>query len=87
MNLDNAIRKVPNFPKPGILFYDVTSIFTNAKVFQYVLERMEEIYANSDIDGIIAVESRGFVLGSPFALKDLYPLSLQEKKVNSLVKP
>ena len=80
MNLDNAIRKIPDFPKPGILFYDVTSIFTNPKAFQYVLDRMEEIYANSDIDGIIAIESRGFLLGSPFALKRSIPLVLARKK-------
>ena len=80
MNLDNAIRKVPDFPKPGILFYDVTSIFTDSKAFRYVLERMEEIYANSNIDGIIAIESRGFLLGSPFALKRSIPLVLARKK-------
>ncbi|MFH1837448.1 MAG: adenine phosphoribosyltransferase [Candidatus Omnitrophota bacterium] len=80
MNLDNVIRKVPNFPKPGILFYDVTSIFTNPEALQFVINRMEELYKNTEIDGIIAIESRGFILGSPFALKRALPLVLARKK-------
>ncbi|MBU1656675.1 MAG: adenine phosphoribosyltransferase, partial [Candidatus Omnitrophica bacterium] len=59
---------------------DITSIFTNPKAFQYVLSRMEEIYEDSDIDGIVAIESRGFLLGSPFALARSIPLVLARKK-------
>jgi len=44
MDLDKAIRKVPDFPNPGILFYDVTSIFTNPQAFNFVIGRMEELY-------------------------------------------
>lgn len=80
MNLDNVIRKVPDFPKPGILFYDVTSIFTNPSAFQYVLNEMKNIYKDTEIDGVIAIESRGFVLGAPFALKRSLPLVLARKK-------
>lgn len=80
MNLDNAIRKIPDFPKPGILFYDITSVFTNPEAFKYVLEEMETIYENTEIDGVIAIESRGFLLGSPFALKRSLPLVLARKK-------
>ncbi|MFH1847206.1 MAG: adenine phosphoribosyltransferase [Candidatus Omnitrophota bacterium] len=80
MDLDTAIRKVPNFPKPGILFYDVTSIFTNPEAFRFVLDKMDEIYKNTAIDGIIAIESRGFIVGAPFALKRNLPLVLARKK-------
>jgi len=80
MNLDNVIRKVPDFPKPGILFYDVTSIFTSPKAFAYVLEKMCDIYKNTEIDGVVAIESRGFLLGAPFALKRSLPLVLARKK-------
>jgi adenine phosphoribosyltransferase len=80
MNLDDVIRKVPDFPKQGILFYDVTSIFINPKAFAYVVESMTAIYAGKPVDGIIAIESRGFLLGSCFALKRKVPLVLARKK-------
>jgi len=80
MDLDNVIRKVPDFPKPGILFYDVTSIFTDPKAFQFVLDEMDTYYKNVSIDGVIAIESRGFLLGAPFALKRSLPLVLARKK-------
>lgn len=79
MDLDKAIRKVPDFPKPGILFYDVTSIFTNPEAFQYVVDKMDETYKDAEVDGVIAIESRGFLLGAPFALKRSLPLVLARK--------
>jgi adenine phosphoribosyltransferase len=80
MDLDKAIRKVPDFPKPGILFYDVTSIFTNAEAFKYVVDTMIESYSTQKVDGIIAIESRGFLLGACFAYKKGLPLVLARKK-------
>ncbi len=80
MDLDQAIRKVPDFPKPGILFYDVTSIFTNPEAFKYTMDKMDELYKDTPIDGIIAIESRGFLVGSPFALNRSIPLVLARKK-------
>ena len=80
MNLDEAIRKVPDFPKPGILFYDVTSIFTNPKAFKHVVEQMLALYKNTAVSGVIAIESRGFLLGSCFALDRGLPLVLARKK-------
>ena len=79
MDLDKVIRKIPNFPKPGILFYDITSIFINPEAFQYVLDKMDELYKDTEIDGVIAIESRGFLLGAPFALKRSIPLVLARK--------
>lgn len=79
MDLDKVIRKIPGFPKPGILFYDVTSIFTDPEAFQFVLDEMDRIYKNAEIDGVIAIESRGFILGAPFALKRSVPLVLARK--------
>jgi len=80
MNIDTAIRKVPDFPKPGILFYDVTSIFTNPEAYAYVVKRMMDLYADMPVDGIIAIESRGFLLGSYFAVNRGIPLVLARKK-------
>ncbi|NLE00178.1 MAG: adenine phosphoribosyltransferase [Fibrobacter sp.] len=80
MNLDEVIRKVPDFPKPGILFYDITSIFTNPEAFRYVVDAMIESYKDEKIDGIISIESRGFLLGACFAYNKGLPLVLARKK-------
>jgi len=80
MNLDDAIRKVPDFPKPGVLFYDITSIFTNPAAYKFVVDAMLEHYQNQDVDGVIAIESRGFLLGSCFAVSRSVPLVLARKK-------
>jgi len=80
MDLDSAIRKVPDFPKPGILFYDVTSIFTNPAAYRFVVDSMLDCYKNQQVDGVIAIESRGFLLGSCFAVDRGVPLVLARKK-------
>jgi adenine phosphoribosyltransferase len=80
MDLDKVIRKVKDFPKPGILFYDITSIFTDPPAFRYVVDRMLEIYRKEHINGVIAIESRGFLVGSCFALERKLPLVLARKK-------
>ncbi len=80
MNLDSVIRKVPDFPKPGILFYDITSIFTNPEAFRYCVSRMIERYGNPAVEGVVAIESRGFLLGACYAEKVGVPLVLARKK-------
>jgi adenine phosphoribosyltransferase len=80
MDLDKAIRKVKDFPKPGILFYDITSIFTNPLAYRHVIDRMLDMYRDEKIDGVIAIESRGFLIGSCFALERKLPLVLARKK-------
>lgn len=80
MDLDKVIRKVKDFPKPGILFYDVTSIFTDPQAFRFVINQMLDSYLKEKIDGVIAIEARGFLLGSCFALERKLPLVLARKK-------
>jgi adenine phosphoribosyltransferase len=80
MNLDTVIRKVPDFPKPGVLFYDVTSIFADPGAYAWVVEEMLRRYRDAAIDGVIAIESRGFLIGAPFALSRRLPLVLARKK-------
>ena len=80
MDLDKAIRKVKDFPKPGILFYDITSIFTDPEAYRFVINRMLETHPGGDIDGVIAIESRGFLIASCFALERKLPLVLARKK-------
>jgi len=80
MDLDSVIRKVPDFPKPGILFYDITSLFTAPAAFAFVIDEMVKHYASVKIDGVIAIESRGFLPAAPFAVKKGLPLVLARKK-------
>lgn len=80
MDIDSVIRKVPDFPKPGILFYDITSIFTSPEAFSYVVEQMIGTYSDIPVDGVVAIESRGFLLGAAYALAKKVPLVLARKK-------
>jgi len=66
-NLDEAIRKVPDFPKPGILFYDITGILQTPRAFKYCIDSMVEKYGDSRIDAVAAVEARGFLFAAPLA--------------------
>ena len=79
-NLDDAIRKVPDFPKPGILFYDITSVLANPDAFAYCVDSMMRLYRNEKIDAVAAIESRGFVFAAPFCYKMGLPLLLVRKK-------
>ena len=79
-NLDEVIRKVPGFPKPGVLFYDITSVLMNSEAFSYCIDSMIDYYRNSKIDAIAAVEARGFLFAAPFAEKMGLPIILVRKK-------
>jgi len=78
--LDKAIRRVPDFPKPGILFYDITGVLTDPLAFKFCLDKMVELYKDAKIDAIAAVESRGFLFAAPLAEKLKLPLVLIRKK-------
>ena len=80
LNLDDFIRKIPDFPKPGILFYDITGILASPKAFQYCIDYMVELYQDMDINAVAAIEARGFVFAAPFALRMDIPLILIRKK-------
>jgi adenine phosphoribosyltransferase len=62
-----AIRDVPDFPKPGILFRDITPILNNASLFSEVIEGLSSRYRSMRIDKVAAMESRGFIFGAPLA--------------------
>ena len=79
-DLDGAIRKVPDFPKPGILFYDITSILVNPEAFRFCIDAMVERYGNEKLAGVVAIESRGFIFAAPFCEKLGIPLLLARKK-------
>jgi len=67
MNYKSLIREVPDFPKPGILFYDITPLLKNPPVFQNILESLANKYHEAGIQKIVGIESRGFIFGSPLA--------------------
>ena len=66
-DVKNAIRTVPDYPKPGILFYDITTILQDPKHLRTVVDRLVERYAPMDISKILAMESRGFIYAAPLA--------------------
>ena len=74
-----AIRDIPDFPKPGILFKDITTLLANAPLFQQTLDLLTERVRTHGADGIVAIESRGFLLGAPLAARLGLPLQLARK--------
>ena len=64
----SLIRDIPDFPKSGILFKDITPVLGNAEAFQEVIDRLTEYAAGLAPDVIAGIESRGFLLGAPVAL-------------------
>jgi adenine phosphoribosyltransferase len=80
LNLDDYIRKVPDFPKKGVLFYDITSILAQPKAFGYCIDSMVELYKDRKIDAVAAIEARGFLFAAPFAVRAGIPLLLIRKK-------
>ena len=79
-DLDKFIRKIPDFPKKGILFYDLTSILAQPEAFQYCIECMVDIYDDKAIDAVACIEARGFLFASPFAVRVGIPLIPIRKK-------
>ena len=79
-NLDKAIRKVEGFPKEGIVFYDITSILSNPAAFKFCISEMVNMYKDIEIDGIVAVEARGFLFAAPVAERLGIPLILARKR-------
>ncbi|MDR2448189.1 MAG: adenine phosphoribosyltransferase [Treponema sp.] len=79
-NLDRYIGKVPDFPKPGVLFYDITTILTSPEAFDHCFDSMVEIYEDQSIEAVAAIEARGFLFAAPFADRMGIPLVLIRKK-------
>src|SRR6186713_152319 len=77
MDLKQFIRDIPDFPKPGILFKDITPLLANPVAFQHAVDLLAVHYDDQPIDAIAAVEARGFLFAAPLALllhKPLIPL-------------
>ena len=80
MDLKKYIRSIPDYPKKGILFRDITTLIKDAKAFKYTNDRIIEIAKKIDLDKIAAIESRGFVFASAVSYLLKKPLILLRKK-------
>jgi adenine phosphoribosyltransferase len=65
--IKSKIREIPDFPKPGILFYDVTTLLKDPDGLRQVIEILTAKYIGQGIEKVVGIESRGFILGSPLA--------------------
>ncbi|OJV42230.1 MAG: adenine phosphoribosyltransferase [Bacteroidales bacterium 36-12] len=72
MNIEQviaSIRNVPDFPKPGIMFKDITTAMKDPEILKFIVDELYEYYKDKGITKVVGVESRGFVLGSILAYK------------------
>ena len=67
MDLKQHIRHVPDFPKAGILFYDITTLLRNAEGFAMTVDMLSSPYVGKGIEVVVGIESRGFILGAAVA--------------------
>ena len=68
-DLKKLIRDVPDFPKKGIIFKDITTLLQNGPMFKKAIDAMANRYKDKKIDKIVAIEARGFLIGAPLAYK------------------
>ncbi|MGB8701311.1 MAG: adenine phosphoribosyltransferase [Thermosynechococcaceae cyanobacterium] len=69
MDLKPLIREIPDFPKEGILYRDITTLLQNSTGLSYVIDRLTETFAAESIDYVAGIESRGFIFGTPLACR------------------
>ena len=80
MDLKKYIRSIPDYPKKGILFRDITTLIKNQYAFKECIDQMSKILAKLNYDKIAAVESRGFIFASPLSYNLSKPYILMRKK-------
>ncbi len=65
--IEGSIREIPDFPKPGIIFKDITTILNNAEAFQTLQQHLKERYAAYNLDYVAGIDARGFIFGAALA--------------------
>lgn len=84
MDLENkiktAIRDIPDFPKEGIIFKDITPIMMNPELSNEILDHLVDLYKDEKLDAVAGIESRGFLFGYPLAMRLGIPFILIRKK-------
>lgn len=78
--LENYVRTIPDFPEPGIMFRDVTSVLQDADGLHLAIETMQNLISDLDFDVVVGPESRGFIFGTPIAYNLHKPFVLIRKK-------
>ncbi len=68
IQLTDYIRDIPDFPKPGIVFKDITPLLASPEPFRVAIERMANHYRDKSIDVVLAAEARGFIFATPLAM-------------------
>ena len=68
-DLRRAIRDIPNFPKPGIVFKDITPLLGNGPLFRQAIDILADRYRNQSVDTVLGIESRGFIIGAALAYR------------------
>ncbi len=69
MDLKSILRQVPDFPKQGINFIDITTLIKNPDAFRWTIDALAKPFDDKKISKIVAIESRGFIFGAPLALR------------------
>ena len=78
--MEDYVRSIPDFPEPGIIFRDVTSVLQDADGLHMAIDKMQELLADTDFDVLAGAESRGFIFGMPIAYNLHKPFVLVRKK-------
>ena len=84
MNLKDFIRSIPDYPKKGILFRDITTLIKNAEAFKYTNDRIVELAKKIEFDKVAAIESRGFVFASTVSYQLKKPFILLRKTTTAI---
>ena len=80
MDLKTKIRDVPNWPIEGVNFKDITTLLEDGETFRYVIDKMYEPFTDMQIDKIVVLDARGFLLGTPMAYNHKIGICLVRKK-------
>lgn len=67
--IKGLVREIPNFPKPGVSFKDITPLLRDRKAFQYIVDSIANYYVDKNIDIVVPIEARGYIIGSAIAYK------------------
>ena len=80
IDLKNKIRSIPDFPKKGIIFRDITPVLQDSKAFKFLIKELIKPYKNKKIDKVVGIDARGFLLAAPIAYKLGAGLCIVRKK-------
>ncbi len=78
--LEEYVRAIPDFPEPGIIFRDVTSVLQDAQGLHLAIDTMQDLVKDLEYDVVAGAESRGFIFGTPIAYNNNKPFVLIRKK-------